>query len=120
VWARTSVTPFSDRYSVITTGKAANEFVYHFSVFRQTAFAVDLLVPNNLDGSLIAVDDAGVPGGSPNHSGRSARSGQLRRNSSVAVGSSTINSLIKPPRNAARNPSTLPRPETTQSACLAF
>jgi hypothetical protein len=51
-----------DRYSVITAGKAASDFVYHFSVFGQTAFAVDLLVPNNLDGSLTAVADDGVPG----------------------------------------------------------
>src|ERR1700732_404438 len=54
------------------------------------------------------------------YSERSARSGHSLLKSTVAVGSSTINSLINPPRNAARNPSTFPRPETTQSACLAF
>jgi hypothetical protein len=45
--------------------------------------------------------------------------GHFRR-SSAAVGSSTISSVINPPRNAARKPSTLPRPETTHKACFAF
>jgi hypothetical protein len=39
--------------------------------------------------------------------------------SATAVGSSTMSSLIRPPRKAARNPSTFPSPDTTHRACLA-
>jgi hypothetical protein len=35
-----------------------------------------------------------------------------------AVGSSTISSLINPPRKAARSPGALPKPDMTQSACF--